>query len=481
MFKTTEVGNSVSKEEYEAQVPNLRADLINVQHDLKSQNWPLLILLIGDDWSGCEDVVELLNEWMDARFVETHAFEEPTDEELERPRFWRYWRALPADGRGAIFMGAWASRAIVDRATGELDKSGFADRLAHIRAFEKALVDDGGLLLKIWLHTPKKEFKKRLDKAEKRINKWSIAARDRRVFDHYDELLAIGETYIRDTGGWAIIESTDSRYRDLTVGAMVRDAITARMETTPIPPHVDLPPISGVAPLDDVDLTTSIEKKEYKERLQDYQDRLAKLNGKAHDKAVTTVLAFEGWDAGGKGGAIRRITRAIPASTYRVVQVAAPTEEEKARHYLWRFWRHLPRAGRMVIFDRTWYGRVLVERVEGYAPDADWMRAYDEINDFEDQLVEHGIAFAKFWLQIDADEQMRRFQAREQTGYKMYKITEEDYRNRDKWEDYVAAVNEMVTRTGTERAPWTLVPANDKRTARLKVLETVCDRLEELL
>jgi len=190
------------------------------------------------------------------------------------------------------------------------------------------------------------------------------------------------------------------------------------------------------------------------------------------------VLVFEGWDAAGKGGVIRRITRAIDAADYRIVPVAAPTEEEKAHHYLWRFWHHLPRAGTMRIFDRSWYGRVLVERVEGLAKVNEWQRAYTEINDFEEQLVEHGILVHKFWLHIDPETQLRRFKEREKTPYKKYKITQEDYRNREKWGDYVTAVNEMVARTSTEMAPWKLVPANDKRWARVEVLRTICQGLK---
>jgi polyphosphate kinase 2 (PPK2 family) len=192
-------------------------------------------------------------------------------------------------------------------------------------------------------------------------------------------------------------------------------------------------------------------------------------------------MAFEGWDAAGKGGAIRRITKALDARRYQTISVAAPTDEEKARHYLWRFWRRLPRAGHVTIFDRTWYGRVLVERVEGFASEDEWQRAYGEINDFEELLCERGIVLFKFWLHIDKDEQLRRFEQREQTPYKQYKITEEDYRNREKWPQYEVAVDEMVRRTSTRRAPWTLVESNDKRYARCKVLETVADRLQEAL
>jgi polyphosphate kinase 2 (PPK2 family) len=230
-----------------------------------------------------------------------------------------------------------------------------------------------------------------------------------------------------------------------------------------------------------VDLSQSLAKDKYSEALDKYQARLAKLSRQAREQDLSCVLVFEGWDAAGKGGVIRRITQAMAVRDYRIVPIAAPTEEERVRHYLWRFWRQLPPAGQMLIFDRSWYGRVLVERVEGFTPEPVWRRAYDEINDFEAQLYEHGMVVQKFWLHIDPEEQLRRFKAREQTAYKKYKITQEDYRNREKWDAYVGAVNEMVARTSTGRAPWHLVAANDKHSARIQVLKTVCDALKGAL
>ena len=186
---------------------------------------------------------------------------------------------------------------------------------------------------------------------------------------------------------------------------------------------------------------------------------------------------FEGLDAAGKGGAIRRVTQALDARQLPRLPVAAPTDEEKAQPYLWRFWRHLPRTGHVAIFDRSWYGRVLVERVEGFASEDEWLRAYGEINDFEEELADDGIVVVKFWLAISKEEQLRRFEEREQSAFKRFKITDEDWRNREKWDEYDDAVNDMVDRTSTPQAPWTLVEAEDKHWARVKVLKTLCDRL----
>jgi polyphosphate kinase 2 (PPK2 family) len=190
---------------------------------------------------------------------------------------------------------------------------------------------------------------------------------------------------------------------------------------------------------------------------------------------------FEGWDAAGKGGAIRRVTAALDARDYKVIPIAAPTDEEKAHHYLWRFWRHLSKAGRVTIYDRSWYGRVLVERIEGFASTEEWMRAYSEINDFEEQLIDSGMVLGKFWVHITKEEQAARFEARAQIPWKAWKLTEEDWRNRDKWDAYESAVNDMIERTSTRKAPWTLIEGNNKHFARVKVLETVCEKLETAL
>lgn len=230
-----------------------------------------------------------------------------------------------------------------------------------------------------------------------------------------------------------------------------------------------------------LDMSKRLDKEAYPRLLEKCQGVLNRLQRQAHDKGVSTVLVFEGWDASGKGGVVRRVTAAVDARAYQVIPIAVPTDEERAHHYLWRFWRHLSRAGRVTIFDRSWYGRVLVERVEGLASTDEWMRAYSEINQFEAQLVEHGIVLLKFWMHVTKDEQLRRFRERARLAYKRWKLTKEDWRNREKWADYERAVDEMVARTSTRRAPWTLVEGNDKAYTRIKVLRTICDRLREAL
>ncbi len=490
MFETAELGNSVAKTDYEARAPGLRVDLINAQYDLRSADFPVVVVLTGDDRAGVAEVLNELHGWMDTRFVQTVAFGARSEEERTRPRFWRYWNALPRKGHLALFLGDWSTALLVDHLGGAVDDADFARGLDHIERFEHALVDDGALLLKFWLHLPKKELKRRVKQAGKNdAAALRIDEADRRLYQNYDELLPHAERLIRKTSSaaapWQIVEGTDPQYRNLMVAEGILAALKARLaarESVPTAHAIAIPDLDPhTTVLGSVDLEASIQYDAYKASLLELQARLRELATRARKKGVATVLMFEGWDAAGKGGAIRRITHALDARDYRTAAIAAPTEEERAHHYLWRFWRQLPRDGQIVLFDRSWYGRVLVERVEGFAPESAWRRAFAEINDFEDQLTEHGVAFCKFWLHIDADEQLRRFGAREKTPYKKYKIGEDDYRNRDKWDAYVAAIDEMVARTSSELAPWSLVAANDKRFARIAILRTVCDTLKRAL
>jgi AMP-polyphosphate phosphotransferase len=490
VFEVAEVGASVAKDAYREAEPGLRVDLINAQYDLREAPFPVIVLLAGDDRTGCQEVLNLIHHWMDARYIDTWVFGRPSDEERERPRFWRYWRALPPRGRIGLMSGAWMTRLIADRVAGRVDDPELQRRLEHVRRFERTLLDDGAVFVKLWLHLPKKEFKKRFRKARKEDAEWRIDEEDWRVFEVYDEAMPVVEQAIQATNqadaAWELVESTDDRHRNLAVARAILAGITAGL-ARPEPPAPEPPALpEDDAPrkatvLDGVDLTKSLDRATYRERLEAEQRRLVELSRRARRAGVSSVLVFEGWDAAGKGGVIRRITQALDAQDYRVVPISAPTDEENAHPYLWRFWRHLPRAGSMLIFDRSWYGRVLVERVEGFArPDA-WERAYGEISDFEAQLVEHGMPVSKFWLHIDREEQLRRFEAREKTPYKKYKITDDDYRNRQRWPLYEEAVHDMVARTSTELAPWHLIPAADKRFARVAVLAKVADALEQAL
>jgi polyphosphate:AMP phosphotransferase len=490
MFESAELGHKIDKATYDKEVPILREALLEAQMDLvKSCKFPVIILIGGLDGAGRGETVNLLNEWMDPRFIQTHGMGDPSEEELDRPMMWRFWRELPPKGKIGVFLGSWYTWPILNRVTGRTKSAEFDQSMERAKRLEKMLTDEGALILKFWMHLSKDRQEKRLKSLEKNPKtSWRVTDRDWKHFKMYDEFHAVHESVIRHTSTaeapWTIVEGYDPRYRSLTVGKVILEAIRKRLEdtdnkTTEIhAPPSPLPSIDKLDILKALDLKQKIDKKKYKEELEKYQGKLALLARKNKFKNITVIAVFEGNDAAGKGGAIRRITAALDARWYNIVPVAAPTEEERAQPYLWRFWRHIPRRGRLTIFDRSWYGRVLVERVEGFCTEADWMRAYSEINDFEAQLARHNIVVVKFWLAISKDEQLARFNEREKIGFKRFKITEEDWRNRNKWEEYEYAVCDMVDRTSTEIAPWTLVEANDKNFARIKILKTLCKRIE---
>ena len=491
MLEVSEVGNEISRADYEAAIPDLRVGLINAQYDLRGADFPVIIWIAGDDRLAANELLNRLNEWMDSRFADTRVFAERTDEEGQRPQLWRLWRSLPPKGRAAFFVGG-LMRAAIERANAEIDEPDFSIWLRHIANIQSQLVADGALILKFFLHTPAKVQKKRLKKAARDPHGgWQVDHRDWLALDRLGPALPIAERILRETSGpgapWTIVESTNWRYRDLTVARTILSALSSRLaeEGKYAGPSLadavygDFDSQANV--LSGVDLSQTLTRQEYREQLATEQSRLRKLSLEARERGVSTVLAFEGWDAAGKGGVIRRITGALEAGDYRVIPVAAPTEEERRYHYLWRFWRDLPPAGKFVIFDRTWYGRVLVERLEGFAKPAEWQRAYDEINDFEAQLVERGYFVAKFWMHISPEEQLARFKAREDTPYKQHKITEEDYRNRERWDDYVQAVDQMVLRTTSTGARWNIIPANNKQFARVATLRAVNEGLARAL
>jgi len=493
MFESAELGHKVDKETYGKEVPLLREALLTTQFDLaEDHSFPVIILVGGVDGAGKGETVNLLNEWMDPRHIQAHAMGEPTQEEKERPPMWRFWRALPPKGKIGIFFGSWYTDPIVDRVTGLTKTTQLNRSVDEINRFEMMLTDEGALIIKFWFHLSKKAQKKRLKALEKDPEtRWRVADTDWARFKIYDKFRKWSEHTLRATSTgiapWIVVEGVNARYRNLTVGKTLLEALRKRLDQKePVEAVVTaapfLPRIDKLNVLKSLDMSQNYPKPVYDEELEKFQGRLNQLLRRPRfKKRLSLVVAYEGADAGGKGGNIRRVTAALDARHYRMVPVAAPTEEERAQPYLWRFWRHVPGKGAVTIFDRTWYGRVLVERVEGFCPESDWMRAYSEINDFEEQLVRNNILIVKFWLAISKEEQLRRFKDREKIAFKRFKITEEDWRNREKWDDYEQAVCDMVDRTSTDIAPWTLVEGNNKYYARIKVLKTLCDTIEAAL
>lgn len=505
MFETAELGRTVSKEGYAEREPQLRTELLQLQERLRDDGtFALHILINGVDASGKGETVNLLHEWMDPRYLRAVAFGPPSDEEQARPPYWRYWRTLAPRGGTGIYFGNWYTGTIVDRAEGRMKKGAFLKSIERIRHFEQGLVDDGALMVKLWFHLSRVQqanIYKWLRKNKE--TRWRVTRDDLEHHAHYDRFRVVSEEVVQETSTgtapWTIIEAADRRYRELAVGEALVVALKARLAQVAAPP-ASVPkamtparPVSSSAVkrrskatpaaegpqtiLDTVDLTRRVAKETYERALPKAQRELHAEVERLRGAGRSAVLVFEGQDAAGKGGSIRRVTGALDARDYQVIPIAAPTDEERAQHYLWRFWRHLPSHGRVTIYDRSWYGRVLVERVEGFCSEAAWRRAYAEINEFEEELSENGVVIVKFWLQIDAAEQMRRFKEREETAWKRFKITAEDWRNREKWAAYEGAVHDMVDRTSTTAAPWHLIAANDKYAARIDVLRAVVSRL----
>ena len=308
-----------------------------------------------------------------------------------------------------IFAGSWYSDPIRERIEGAISLKELDAKADQINRFEAMLVHHGALVLKFWFHLSKEAQEKRLKALESdpttawRVTQWNW---DR--LKTYDKLQDVAGHFLRVTNTpwapWVVVEGTDDRYRSLTVGQILLAALKNKLTSNDKP----LPPVAPVVRVDtdgrnvlsELNLHLKLADKPYKTELAQWQGRLAELMRDPRFASKSLVCAFEGADAAGKGGAIRRIGAAMDARQYQVIPVAAPTEEERAQPHLWRFWRHLPRKGHVAIFDRTWYGRVLVERVEGFCDESDWLRAYSEINDFEHEMLDSGVIVAKFWLQI---------------------------------------------------------------------------------
>jgi polyphosphate:AMP phosphotransferase len=486
MFESAELGRAVDADTFAREASKLRAELLHAQADVfRHKEFPVIVLVSGIEAAGKGDTLRVMHEWLDTRHIQTHAFDAPDCVEGEHPAMWRFWEALPRSGDLGIFFRAWYKGPVDERVYGGMSSGTFERKLDEILRFERMLTDEGALVLKLWLHLSKKAQRKKLEAlSADRETRWRVKKSDWRNHAHYDRILSVAEVVLRRTSTqhapWALIDAKDDRNRRLTVMRTLLDAMRARLSATK-KVHVHAPPITARVDrtnlLRSLDLDQKLAEKAYEKRLGRASAALADLSRKAAKEKRAVVLVFEGSDAAGKGGAIRRVTAALDARHFQVTSIAAPTEEERAHPYLWRFWRAVPRDGRVAIYDRSWYGRVLVERVEGFAEESAWMRAYSEINDFEAQMTEHGIVVAKFWLAISKAEQLRRFKSREDEAYKRFKITQEDWRNRKKWDAYERAACDMFERTSTKHAPWTLVEANDKLFARVKVLETVVARL----
>ena len=491
MFESAEIGHKIDKKDYKLRAPVLREALLGVQYQLlESAQFPVIIIVNGVGGAGKGDFVNLLNEWMDPRHIRTEAFAAMTDDERVHPEMWRFWQVLPAKGRIGILFGSWYTDPILTHVMDKGKEEVFGHRLERIRQFERMLVAEGALLIKLWFHLSKVATRKRYKALEADPKTaWRVTRENWKQFKYYDTFITVCEQALRKTSTgeapWRVIDGSDQAYLALTAGEHILDALNRRLVgkaveggiAAPVPP----PPLDDRSLLGAFDYGRKLAPRSYLHQLMVMQSRLNALMRDPRMARRALVVVFEGMDAAGKGSTIRRVTHALDARQYRVVPVAAPSDEERAQPYLWRFWRHVPRHGHAVLFDRSWYGRVLVERVEGFCTEHDWMRAYDEINAFEEQLVTSGAVVVKFWMAITLDEQLRRFEEREATPHKNYKITGEDWRNRDNWPQYERAVGDMIDRTSTDVAPWRVAASNDKLFARIQVLTGLCEQIEAAL
>ena len=491
MFESAEIGHKLKKSVFAREEPKLRRALLDVQYRLlEKSKFPVIILVNGVDGAGKGETVNLFNEWMDPRHIHAHAFGASTDAERARPEMWRFWQALPPKGKVGILFGSWYTDPILQRVMENEGRAEFEQRLARIRDHERMLVAEGALILKLWFHLSRDAQKKRLkDLSAKKKTAWRVTKEDWQHFKRYDEFVGVCELALRETSTgeapWHIIEGSNHEYRSLTAGRLLLDTLQHRLKGPPaaIAPAEPLPPpcIDQLDVLNTADYTRKLDHVSYDQTLEKLQGELSLLtrHKKMRDRSI--VMVFEGMDAAGKGSTIRRITRAMDARFYHVVPIAAPSDEERAQPYLWRFWRHVPQKGQAVIFDRSWYGRVLVERVEKFCSADDWLRAYHEINEFEEQLTVGGAIVAKFWLAISPAEQLKRFKERAKTPHKQFKITDEDWRNRKKWPDYERAVADMIDRTSSDLAPWQVIASNDKPWARVETLKRLVETIENSL
>lgn len=510
MLEKIDLTKKMGKEEYKEQMEKLEVQLGKLQRECRERKIPVMIAFEGYDAAGKGVQIGRLIQGLDPRGFEVHAVKKETEEEKMHPFMWRFWTKTPERGRIAIYDTSWYRRVLVDRFDGKVSEEEIPADYDSIRAFEKQLTDDGMVIVKLFLAIDKKEQKKRFEKLlESKETAWRVSREDMKRNKEFAKYEQMNEEMLRKTDSdyapWNIIEATDKRYAsvkiyravihalELAVAKAEQQTIAEQLKMAEQPRNAaqlqEMDAETGIRKekvfsesiLAKADLTKTMTKEVYKERLKELQNKMERLHGELYRRRIPVVLGFEGWDAGGKGGAIKRLTERMDPRGYVVNPTASPNDIERAHHYLWRFWRAMPKAGHIAIFDRTWYGRVMVERIEGFCTTKEWQRAYKEINDMEQDLVNAGAIVLKFWMQIDKDEQAARFKARQENPEKQWKITEEDWRNREKWEQYEDAVNEMLIRTSTPQAPWIVVEGNCKYYARIKVLESVVGAIEARL
>lgn len=494
MLEKIDLTKKMDKEVYKERIDALTVKLGGLQRECKELGIPVMIVFEGFDAAGKGVQISELLQALDPRGYEVHAVKNETQEERMHPFMWRFWTKMPAKGRIALYDSSWYRKVLVERFEGKTSSEDVLKAFSSICSFEKQITDDGIVLIKIFLDIDKKEQKKRFDKLlESEDTAWRVSEEDLKRNKKFKKYKAMNEEMLQETytdyAPWNIVEAVDRRFATVKIYSIVINVLADAVAKAKAPAvqhesagaDIVYDKALKESTLSKVDLSLTLTKEEYKKKLKKLQDEMQRLHGEIYRRRIPVVLGFEGWDAGGKGGAIRRLTDKMDPRGYVVNPTASPNDIERAHHYLWRFWKAMPKAGHIAIFDRTWYGRVMVERIEGFCTTQEWKRAYKEINDMEKDLTDSGAIVIKFWMQIDKDEQERRFKERQENPEKQWKITDEDWRNREKWDQYEEAVNEMLIRTSTPNAPWVVVEGNCKYYARIKVLETVVNAIKERL
>lgn len=491
MLEKVNLSQKIEKEDYISTISGLETHLGRLQRQVRELGVPVIIVFEGWDASGKGTQINKLMLAMDARGFNVHPTKPPNEEETLRPFLWRFWIKTPENGRIGIFDRSWYRRVLLERVEKLVKKQVWLRAYEETNSLERQLVNGGSVVIKFFLHITKKEQRKRFKKLQKNSSTaWRVTKEDWRQNKRYsDYLLATEEMLAKtdtDVAPWTIVEAQDRRFATVKIFRTVIDAleqgIREREEkaSKPTSPNLHSKNLSSSI-LDKADLTLSLTRTEYEDALKASQDKVRDLEHRIYVERVPVVIVYEGWDASGKGGNIRRLVQAMDPRGYEVIPIGPPNDIEKSHPYLWRFWKRFPKAGHVGIFDRSWYGRVLVERVEGFASPDEWKRAYKEINEMEEQWANFGTAIVKFWTHISQDEQLRRFEERQRNPLKQWKITDEDWRNREKWDQYKAAVDEMLYRTSTPYAPWTIIEGNCKLYARIKALSTVEKAIEDRL
>jgi polyphosphate:AMP phosphotransferase len=490
MLKDFKGFESIDKEELRSRIKEEREHLAALQMKLPEAKLPVMVIFEGWNAAGKGELIGKVIRNIDPRFFRVATMDRhPSDEERRYPFLHRYIKEIPEAGKMRFYDTCWMEEVVDDMMEGKLDDDEYKKRIHSINITERQLCDNGYLVIKFFLHISKKEQKKRLENLQSdKDTKWRVEKEDLVQNKNYDEYLEVFERYLEDTNEsrtpWYIIDATDKKEAEYQVLQYINQGIDVALtnQKTNVPILQNTFRMKKIPKLAKISLEgKSITEEEYDAKLDSLQKELRDLGNRIYRKKIPVIIAYEGWDAAGKGGNIKRITEALDPRDYVVEPIASPEPHEKARHYLWRFWTRLPKTGHITIFDRTWYGRVMVERLEGFCSENDWQRAYNEINEFEKELIDWGAVIIKFWIQIDKDTQLQRFTDRQNTPEKQWKITDEDWRNREKWDLYETAVNEMIAKTSTEFAPWHVIESVDKKYARIKALEIVIEEIKNKL